>query len=161
MISFSYNELEAKWKPLLNKFSQKYVIPGYDQEDIMQELRMTLVRANELHDPNRSKFITYLHFAFDSKCKQLYRDVQGRKKDIPINMINHLDNWTSTLIHNNTNNYENIDLFTGLTPSAFKMSLLILEGKTKRKDWLAAGMTKDEIRIAREELKLALNEGRK
>ena len=81
--NMEYNELEKQWSRLLNKFSQRYVIPGYDQEDIMQELRMTLVRANELHDPKKSKFITYLYSALNSKCKQLYRDVQGRQKHIP------------------------------------------------------------------------------
>ena len=160
----SYNELEKQWNPLLNKFSQRYVIPGYDQDDIMQELRMTLMRANELYDPNKSKFITYLYSALNSKCKQLYRDVQGRQKHIPHNMISFIGESTS--LRSKREEFfhpeqENIDLLTGLTTPALKISSLIIGGKTKRKDWLAAGMTKDEVRIAQEELKLALNEGRK
>ena len=156
----SYDELEGQWQRMLHKFSAKYVIPGYDREDVLQELRMTLVRAQELYNPDKgTKFITYLYGAFDSKCKQLYRDVQGRQKHVPANMMNvGLDDNH----HRATkDDYENVDILTGLSPSAVRMSILILEGKAKRKDWLAAGMTKDEVRMAKKELALALEEGRK
>ena len=157
-----YNKLEERWRPLIHKFSTKYTIPGYDIEDISQELRVVLLRADQLYDPSKgTKFITYLYSAFDSKCKKIYRDVQGRKKHIPENIINHISGGYDYLYKKEESNYDNIDLFTGLSFSASQIVALVLEGKEKKKEWKASGMTKEDIRLGLIELRHALKGGQK
>ncbi|MEK0326872.1 MAG: sigma factor, partial [Nitrosopumilus sp.] len=86
----SFEILDKKYKPLMHKFNNHYKIPGYETDDIIQELRLSLLRAQQLYNPTREvSFMTYLYKAFDYKMKLLYRNVQGRKKDIPVNRISY------------------------------------------------------------------------
>ncbi len=156
-----YNKLEEQWRPLIYKFSTKYVIPGFDAEDLAQELRLILLRADQLFDPNKgTKFITYLYAAFDSKLKKLHRDVQGRKKNVPANMVSYISEGIDFQFKEEPN-YDDVDLFTGLSFEATQIGSLVLSGKEKSKEWLAAGMTKDEIKLGILELSKALKGGQK
>lgn len=156
-----YNELEEQWRPLIYKFSMKYTIPGYDVEDIAQELRMILFKADRLFDPNRgTKFITYLYASFNDKIIKLYRDVQGRKKHVPANKISYIPDGFD-FFHKEETNYDDIDLFTGLSFPASQISSLVLDGKENRKEWQDSGMTKEDIRTGLIELRHALRGGQK
>ena len=84
----SFESLDNKFKPLMHSFDNKYKVPGYDTDDVIQELRLSLLRAQQLYNPDRKvSFMTYLYTAFNFKMKLLYRTVQVRKKDIPVNRI--------------------------------------------------------------------------
>jgi RNA polymerase sigma factor (sigma-70 family) len=156
-----YNELEKQWAPLIHKFSYKYIIPGYDAEDLAQELRLVLHRADKLFDPNKgTKFITYLYAAFNAKLITIHRNVQGRQKHVPAKMVSYIPEGID-FIHKEEPNYENIDLFTGLSFEATRLSELVLSGKEEYEEWLDAGMTKKNIRTGLIELQEALRGGQK
>ena len=92
-VGMSFTDLEAQWKPLINKFSYKYYVPGLDVEDIAQELRVVLLKAQRTYNPDKgAKFITYLYKMFDSRIKNILRDTQGRKKHIPQGLVSPLNN---------------------------------------------------------------------
>ncbi len=156
-----YNELEKQWTPLINKFSISYNFPGYDTEDVAQELRIVLHRVNQLYDPDKgTKFITYLYNAFNARVRKLNRDTQGRKKNIPKNIISYLHDRNNIQLSEEPD-YDDIDLFAGLSLEASQISALVLDGKEKRKDWLASGMSKENIKTGLNELKQALKGGQK
>ena len=158
----SFTGLEAQWKPLINKFSYKYVIPGQDAEDIAQELRVVLLKAQRTYDPDKGiKFITYLYKMFDSRIKNIWRDTQGRKKHVPHGLISPLDSVYYSRDKGYNLEKDNMELLAGLSANASSIASSILEGNTRRKDWLAAGMTKDEVKSGLSDLRLALKGGRK
>jgi len=54
-------------------------IQGYDRDDLAQELRLIVVKAAKLYNPNRNTiFHTYLHTAMANRLKTLW--VQASKK---------------------------------------------------------------------------------
>lgn len=54
-------------------------IQGYDRDDLAQELRLIVVKAAKLYNPNRNAiFHTYLHTAMANRLKTLW--VQASKK---------------------------------------------------------------------------------
>jgi RNA polymerase sigma factor (sigma-70 family) len=159
MIRMGYNELEEQWRPLIHKFSAKYTIPGYDPEDLEQELRIVLHKADQLFDPNKgTKFITYLYTAFNARLSKLYRDLQGRQKNVPANMVSYIPDGYDFL-YKEEPDYDDIDLFTGLSFPASQIGSMVLEGKETWVEWKAAGMTGEEIRTGLVELRSALKGG--
>lgn len=157
----SFEFLDKKYKPLMHKFDKKYTLKGYDTDDIIQELRITLFKAQQLYDPTRgASFITYLYTAFDSRMKGIYRDTQGRKKDIPVKRISSLNLIVETPIVRN-NELDNIDVLTGLGEEARIISEQVLKGNTSNKSWLAAGLSQKEIRLGKKEIIEAITGGRK
>jgi DNA-directed RNA polymerase specialized sigma24 family protein len=146
----------------MHKFDNQYKITGYDTDDIIQELRLSLLRAQQLFKPNgKASFMTYLYRAFDFKMKLLYRNVQGRKKDIPENRIlyindkHHMDIEVSQL----DENLDTAELLAGLGKEARKLSEQILQGNTTPKEWLAAGLSEGDIEHGKQELIIALTDG--
>lgn len=158
-LSFEY--LDKKYKPLMYKFSNRYTIPGYDEDDIIQELRISMLKAQKLYSSNRnSSFMTYLYKTFDSRMKGIYRDTQGRKKDIPQKRISSLYMIVETpAIHKNE--LDDIEMLTGLGKEARIISEEILKGNTSNKSWLAAGLTKKEIILGKKEIIDAVTGGKK
>ena len=157
---FTFEYLDNKYKPLMHKFINKYRIPGYEKDDLLQELRLTLLNAQKLFKPEKGvKFMTYLHKAFDSKMKHVYRDVQGRKKDIPHNRISYMGIGSYKEIATIEKQFETIDLITGLGKEATKISEQILKGNTSKRSWLAAGLSREEIEYGNQELAIALTDG--
>jgi DNA-directed RNA polymerase specialized sigma24 family protein len=54
-------------------------IQGYDRDDLSQELRLIVIKAAKLYNPNRNAiFHTYLHTAMANRLKTLW--VQASKK---------------------------------------------------------------------------------
>ena len=161
----SYEELELEWGALINKFSNKYTIPGYDIEDIEQELRMVLLKTQKNYDPNKGiKFITYLYSSFDNRMHQLYTSVQGFKKHIPSGSIYPIsllmEGWEDNKSRDNELSTDT-EITEGLGNEARKISNLILAGFPKQIQWKQAGLTNQEINTGIIELKEALIGGRK
>ncbi|MEK0326091.1 MAG: sigma factor [Nitrosopumilus sp.] len=158
--SLSFEMLDLKFKPLMHSFDNKYRIPGYDTDDIIQELRLSLLRAQQLFNPNREvSFMTYLYTAFDFKMKLLYRTVQGRKKDIPVNRISYIYEENTIEPHMIDKNLDTVELLAGLGKEARKLSEQILRGNVNKKSWLAAGLSEEEIEHGTQELIIALTDG--
>jgi len=158
--------LDKKYKPLMHKFDNRYVIPGYDTDDIIQELRMSMVKAQKEYSPNRgAEFGTFLYNVFNNRMRGIYRDIQGRKKDIPIRKISSLD-MIGHLIGATAPVHEDIetsaiDIQTGLGKEATTLSNEILKGNTSNRSWLAAGLTQREILLGKQEIYSAITGGRK
>ncbi len=156
----SFEILDIKFKPLMHKFSNQYKIPGYDTDDIIQELRLSLLRAQQLYNPLRGvSFMTYLYRAFDHKMKLLYRNVQGRKKDIPQNRISYIHEEHVMEPSIIDENLDTAELLAGLGKEAKKLSEQILQGNIHHKGWLAAGLSREEIEHGTNELIIALTDG--
>ncbi len=71
-----YEALEAQWTPLLRKFA-RWAIPGMDSEDIMQELRIVLLKCQRKYDADetkQTKFITLLYGSCLNIMLNLLRD---------------------------------------------------------------------------------------
>ena len=86
-----YEALEAQWTPLLSRFAS-WSVPGMDHEDIMQELRIILLRSQERYDAGKhTKFITFFYTACLNKMLKLLRDSgmgsAPRQKWVPPNQI--------------------------------------------------------------------------
>ena len=156
----SFESLDNKFKPLMHSFDNKYKVPGYDTDDVIQELRLSLLRAQQLYNPDRKvSFMTYLYTAFNFKMKLLYRTVQGRKKDIPVNRISyiHEENIIEPFIVDV--NLDTVELLAGLGKEAKELSEQILKGNADKKGWLAAGLSEEEIEHGTQELIIALTDG--
>ena len=73
------NDLILKWEPKINKMVSNIYIQGYDRDDLAQELRLIVLKAAKLYNPNRNAiFHTYLHTAMANRLKTLW--VQASKK---------------------------------------------------------------------------------
>ena len=73
------NDLILQWEPKINKMVSNIYIQGYDRDDLAQELRLIVVKAAKLYNPNRNTiFHTYLHTAMANRLKTLW--VQASKK---------------------------------------------------------------------------------
>ena len=73
------NDLILKWEPKINKMVSNIYIQGYDRDDLAQELRLIVLKAAKLYNPNRyAIFHTYLHTAMANRLKTLW--VQASKK---------------------------------------------------------------------------------
>lgn len=155
----SFEELYNQWKDLIYKFSWKYIIPGWEHEDIEQELKIALLRAQETFDPDKHVlFKTYLYKVLDSKMKVLYRDTQGRKKHIPEKTLTRFSAFEGyePYVLDNT---DTIDVLQGLSPQAVKLGTLIITSprKTRKSDWLLSGLTKEEVTTGLKDLREALS----
>ena len=156
----TFEILDKKYKPLMHKFNNHYKIPGYETDDIIQELRLSLLRAQQLYNPTREvSFMTYLYKAFDYKMKLLYRNVQGRKKDIPVNRISYIHEEHVMEPSVIDDNLDTAEILAGLGKEARKLSEQILEGNINHKGWLAAGLSREEIEHGKAELIIALTDG--
>jgi DNA-directed RNA polymerase specialized sigma24 family protein len=82
--SQSHDELEKQYARLLNKYSS-WNIPYMDREDIKQELRAVLFKANNQFDPTKNtKFLTYLYTAFSNTVKKLSYKSAGQNTYTPM-----------------------------------------------------------------------------
>lgn len=72
----TYNELHEDIERLVSMKAGLYVIPGYDREDVGQEIRMTCAKALNRYDPdkNNSTAFHFLARCVDNRLKNLLRD---------------------------------------------------------------------------------------
>lgn len=87
LIEFNY--ILIKLDRFIWRFSNKYkeYIPGFDKEDLYQELCMVLLKVIDRYDASRGiKFITMAHTYFDNHMKLLLRSTNsGKRKGIRLN----------------------------------------------------------------------------
>ncbi|HAI41565.1 MAG TPA: hypothetical protein DCM40_27360 [Maribacter sp.] len=67
------DDLIEKWEPKIYKMLQNAYIEGWEKEDLVQELRLTIIRAAKKYDSNRNaSFHTYLHTAMVNTLRTLH-----------------------------------------------------------------------------------------
>ena len=61
MDNAEYGTLEAQWEPLMRKFAG-WSVPNMDFEDIMQEMRIVLIKSQRRFNKSKNtKFITFFY----------------------------------------------------------------------------------------------------
>lgn len=79
-----FEELVLEVTPLLSKHAGRYA-PGFDREDVMQELLEVLYRAQLSYDPALGGFLNLLIVSFDNRLDWLNR--KGRAQVRPITSV--------------------------------------------------------------------------
>ena len=66
------DELIQQWEPKVQKFASNTYIQGFDRDDIVQELRIAIVKAAQGFEEDRGVlFHTYLHTAMNNTIRTL------------------------------------------------------------------------------------------
>jgi len=72
-----YNLLEAQYTPLMRKFA-KWPVQGLDYDDIMQELRITLLKCQRKYEGDKNiKFVTLFYGSCLNRMLDLLRNSGG------------------------------------------------------------------------------------
>jgi len=76
IVELTYEDLAQDIERLVSMKSGLYIIPGYDREDIGQEIRMTCVKAISKYDAekNHSTPFHFLARCVDNRLRNLLRD---------------------------------------------------------------------------------------
>lgn len=166
----SYEALEKQWGGMLRRFI--WNIPGMDREDVLQELRIVLMLAQQRYDPDRGcAFSTYLWRACVNKVGKLLYKTKEVKKRIPAWMIISLcegDHSTSESTYCPSclelpwylDDVEVLDLMTGESQEVQMLAGLILRGESTRKSWEQRGLSSSQIKQGVTGLKDLLKGGR-
>jgi DNA-directed RNA polymerase specialized sigma24 family protein len=74
--TFTYEDLETDIERLVSMKAGMYTIPGFDRDDVGQEIRMTCVKALTKYDAakNNSTPFHYLARCVDNRMRNLLRD---------------------------------------------------------------------------------------
>jgi len=131
--SLTFEELERKFTPLITKFS-RYAIPGMGPDDIAQELRLVLAKAQRNYDPSRgeSGFLHYLYRAFENRMGQLAYKPQAQKR-VPLAAQVPLDDVD---VPGAETGFERVELEAGLGRDASRLVGLVLDRDiTSRRGW--------------------------
>ena len=134
------DNLLKQWEPKIQKMCSNMWIPGYDRDDLAQELRIAVVKAAKAYDEDRgASFHTYLHSAMVNTLRTLLSkankqivtkslDVTYEETDLlPLDIVKALtDDSDFTLDFDITD-----EIFScGLTQAEQKFLVLRLEGLT-------------------------------
>ena len=84
MLKLTYEEALETQARQLGYHSRKYV-PGMEQEDVAQELRIVLWKALQTFDPMRGSFMNVVEVAFRNKMEHLRR--VGRRQVSPVERL--------------------------------------------------------------------------
>ena len=77
-----YQELERQWTPLLRIFARWRI--GMEEEDLMQEMRIVLLKAQASYEPDSgATFKTYLFRSLLNRALKLRKMVNGTASRIP------------------------------------------------------------------------------
>ncbi len=174
MNDFEYEALERQWAPLLRRFAS-WRIPGMDYDDIMQEMRIVLLKARQGYDEGKhTKFITFLYTScLNTALKLFYKAGEGahpRKSTVPQSVVDplcggdHGDGEACPWCARQRDLYARddlnmIDLLSNASPEAKAIAGLIIGGNTSRRAWSDAGMTRRQITDGANELKALLKGG--
>lgn len=138
------------WRPLLERFcSYTERMPGfnsnvYTREDVLQELRIRLQRAQEKYDPSKGvKFVTYLWKTCFNRIEQLYRKQNGTRSRVPQGLICYFpyDDFGLRVF----DDHSAVDLLYGAPAEVHKLAQLILAGAEDREEWKKHGLTDGQI----------------
>ena len=95
------DELIEKWEPKIYKMLQNAYIEGWEKEDLVQELRLTVIRAAKKNNPNKNaSFHTYLHTAMVNTLRTLHTKSTKKVQTVSMDRNNssgHADNDDFTL----------------------------------------------------------------
>ena len=134
------DSLLKQWEPKIQKMCSNMWIPGYDRDDLAQELRIAVVKAAKAYDEDRgASFHTYLHSAMVNTLRTLLskanKQIDTKSLDItydetdllPLDIVKALtDGSDFTLDFDITD-----EIFScGLTQAEQKFLVLRLEGLT-------------------------------
>ena len=134
------DELLQQWEPKIQKMCSNIWIPGFEREDLAQELRISVIKSARAYDENRgASFHTYLHSAMVNTIRTLLSkadkqldtkslDVTYEETDLlPLDIVKALaDSSDFTLDFDTTD-----EIFScGLTELEQKFLVLRLEGLT-------------------------------
>lgn len=134
------DELLKQWEPKIQKMCGNIWIPGYDRDDLAQELRISVIKSAKAYDEDRgASFHTYLHSAMVNTLRTLLSksnkqvdtkslDVTYEETDLlPLDIVKALtDDSDFTLDFDITD-----EIFScGLTQAEQKFLVLRLEGLT-------------------------------
>jgi len=73
------NQLIEQWEPKIHRILATTSIQGMDKEDLVQELRIVIVKAAKKFDPNKKvSFHTYLHTAMINTIRTFISQAQKR-----------------------------------------------------------------------------------
>ncbi len=174
MTDFEYEALERQWTPMLRKFAS-WQIPGMDYADIMQEMKVVLVKAQQRYDSGKkAKFITFLYTScLNTALKLLYKAGKGRyprKSTVPPSLVDSLCNGdhgdgvhcllcASQQDLSMNDDLSMINLLSNASREARTIAGLVLYGNTSRRSWTDAGLTRRQIIDGTNELKVLLKGG--
>jgi RNA polymerase sigma factor (sigma-70 family) len=67
------DELIKQWEPKVQRFVSNTYIPGFDRDDLAQELRIVIIKAAEKFDVSKqTSFHTYLHTSMVNTIRTLH-----------------------------------------------------------------------------------------
>ncbi len=76
-----FDQLMAEVTPMISKWSHKHV-PGYEREDVEQELLEVLMLAQRTYDAAEGSFLNMLHQSFSHRIQKLW--MKGTRQTLPV-----------------------------------------------------------------------------
>ena len=76
-----FDQLMHEVAPLISKWSRKHV-PGFDQEDVGQELLEVLMLTQRAYNPDKGSFLNLLTRAFSHRIQKLW--MKGTRQTLPV-----------------------------------------------------------------------------
>jgi hypothetical protein len=154
-----YEDLEKQWAGMLHRFVWR--IEGIDPEDILQELRVVLMNAQQRFDPAKGvAFSTYLWRACKNRVGKLRHQTLNVKKRIPPTQqvvfcdMEHSDTMYTEIRYCSIcrqlpveiDSTEMFDLLFGTSKDVRVLANLIVGGYRTRKTWEEYGLTSEQIK---------------
>ncbi|KKL07746.1 hypothetical protein LCGC14_2582930 [marine sediment metagenome] len=151
---FTYEQLEEQWGPLLERFCKR-VDTSESREDILQELRIVLMRAQQKYDSSRGvKFVTYLWSACSNRIGNLYR-ARNKASRIPQELIEPLSRgvyfngdeecWIERTQPAAYDDHTAVEALYGAPWEAQAIAQLVLGGVETKRGWRESGLTNEQI----------------
>jgi len=95
------NDLIQQWEPKIQKMISNLYIVGMDKDDLIQELRIAIIKAAKSFDQNREyKFHTYLHTTMINHIRTLISKEQKRRRDTNGTWVNEVSLQAAYPVHN-------------------------------------------------------------
>ncbi len=169
-----YEALEQTWTPLLHKIA-RWGVPGLEIDDVLQELRLTLLSTQQRYDSTKgATFMTYLYRACKNKVLKLRKEANAKGR-VPVHQQVRLmaaapgadfqeggcpdrgcrDSHYQVADPGQSSGDET-DLLVGLSPATRRLAELIIQNETKRADWIYYGLSTIQINAGLAELRVAL-----
>jgi len=83
------NELIEKWEPKIYRILKNAYIEGWEKEDLVQELRLTIIKAAKKYNPEKNTiFHTYLHTAMINTLRTIHSKSLKRISTISLDKDN-------------------------------------------------------------------------
>lgn len=97
MTDEEFNELLADYEVRIRNSARVHPVPGMDQDDVVQEMRICLWKARATYEANRGEFGTYWWSVWlnhrANLIKRFFR--MKRPKEIPVDDLTPLDTGTT------------------------------------------------------------------